>query len=181
MSEEIKDSPVTTDQSTEVESASTEVNVDWQKRYKEEVKSSKNYRQRAQSAEGKLETRDKETEKQRKLKMEEDGKLKELLVEQDKMIEDLKVKADAGEQLLKDQHNRALEELPEEDREDFVDLPLKQLLKVVNKFKVTEAIRPEIPSVKGAVKNVVSNKPYASMTEAEREQWHNDRVANLKS
>ena len=181
MSEENKDSQVTTDQSTDVGSTSTEVVVDWEKKYLEEVKSSKGYRSRAQNAEGKLEKKDMESEKARKLKMEEDGKLKELLTEQDKVIETLKVKAEAGEQLIKNQHTQALEQLPEEDREDFADLPLNQLLKVVNKLKATEVVRPEIPSVKGATKNITSNKPYASRSEAEREEWHNNTVANMKT
>ena len=81
MSEENKDSQVTTDQSTEVESTASDEVMDWEKKYQEEVKSSKGYRQRAQTAEGKLETKNVESEKVRKKKMEEDGKLKELLAE----------------------------------------------------------------------------------------------------
>ena len=153
MSEEIKDSQVTTDQSTEVESTTTEEVVDWEKKYQEEVKSSKGYRQRAQNAEGKLNKQDKESETARKKKMEEDGKLKELLSEQDKMIETLKVKAEAGEDLLKSQHDQLLAQLPEDDREDFADLPINQLSKVVAKLKAKEQIKPEIPSVKAALKS----------------------------
>ena len=110
-------------------------------------------------------------------KMEEDGKLKELLTEQDKVIEILKVKADAGEQLLKDQHTRLLEQLPEDDREDFADLPINQLAKVVSKLKATESIRPEIPSVKGAVKG--ESKPlknFWSMNKEDQDANWNDTV-----
>ena len=152
MSEEIKDSQQTTDQSTGVESTASDEVMDWEKKYQEEVKSSKGYRQRAQSAEGKLETKNVESEKVRKQKMEEDGKLKELVSEQDKIIETLKVKAEAGDKLLKERHTQLLEELPEEDREDFADLPYNQLSKVVAKYKALETVKPEIPSVKGAVK-----------------------------
>ena len=135
-----------------VESNISEEMIDWEKKYQEEVKSSKNYRTRAQTAEGKLDISAKEAEKARKKKMEADGELKELLAEQDKTIEALRVKADAGDQLLKDQHTRLLEQLPEDDREDFADLPVNQLEKVVNKLKASQSVKPEIPSVKGAIK-----------------------------
>ena len=169
MSEESKESQVTSDQTADAGSVTTDVVVDWEKKYQEEVKSSKNYRTRAQTAEGKLDKSDKETEKARKKKMEEDGKLKELLVEQDKTIEALRVKADAGDQLLKDQHTRLLEQLPEDDREDFADLPTNQLAKVVNKLKASQSAKPEIPSVKGAIKSEdLSFKDLSKMTPKER-------------
>ena len=180
MSEEIKDSQQAKDQATDVKSTTQDAVIDWENKYQEEVKSSKGYRLRAQKAEGTLEKNNQTLEKARTVKMEEDGKFKELIAEQNQLIETLKVKADAGDQLLKDRHTQLLEQLPEVDREDFADLPAKQLEKVVNKFKATELIKPEIPSVKGAIKNVSLDKPYASMTEAEREQWHNDTFASLK-
>ena len=54
MSEEITDSQATEDQSAVVESVTTDEVIDWEKKYQEEIKSSKGYRQRAQTAEGKL-------------------------------------------------------------------------------------------------------------------------------
>ena len=153
-----------------VESNISEEMIDWEKKYQEEVKSSKNYRTRAQTAEGKLDISAKEAEKARKKKMEADGELKELLAEQDKTIEALRVKADAGDQLLKDQHTRLLEQLPEDDREDFADLPTNQLAKVVNKFKAIQSAKPEIPSVKGAIKSEdLSFKDKSKMTPKQRE------------
>ena len=82
MSEENNVSQATTDQQAEAELTTTDVVMDWEKKYQEEVRSSKSYRQRAQTAEGKLEKQEKETESTRKKKMEEDGKLKELISEQ---------------------------------------------------------------------------------------------------
>ena len=157
MTEENQNNQAVTDQATEVGSTLSEEKVDWEKKYHEEVNQSKSYRARAQTAEGKLEKSTKESESKRKQKMEEDGKLKELLAEQDKVIEVLRSKAEAGDQLLKDQHAILLEQLPKDDREDFSDLPINQLRKVVAKFKVAETVKPEIPSVKGAVKG--SDKP----------------------
>jgi len=139
-------------QTTDVESNASGEVMDWEKRYNEEVKSSKGYRSRAQKAEGRLEKHDVESETARKLKMEEDGKLKELVSEMENQIETLKVKADAGDAMIKDRHEKLLLELPEEDREDFEDLPTNQLEKVVAKFKTSETVKPEIPSVKAAVK-----------------------------
>ena len=181
MSEENIDSQATTDQSTEVESTTTEEVVDWEKRYQEEVKSSKGYRQRAQSAEGKLETKNIESEKVRKKKMEEDGKLKELLTEQDKLIETLKVKAEAGDKLLKDRHTQLLEQLPEDDREDFADLPYNQLSKVVAKFTALETVKPEIPSVKGAVKgNTQPLQNFWEMSKEDQDANWDDTLAEYK-
>ena len=181
MSEEIKDSQPTTDQSTEVGSTASDEVMDWEKKYQEEVKSSKGYRQRAQSAEGKLETQNIESEKVRKKKMEEDGKLKELLAEQDKLIDGLKVKADAGDKLLKDQHTQLLEQLPEDDREDFEDLPYNQLSKVVAKLKAAESVKPEIPSVKGAVKGNTENlQNFWEMNKADKDANWDDTLAEYK-
>ena len=177
MSEEINKSQETEDPSAVVESITTDEVINWEQKYQEEVQSSKGYRQRAQNAEGKLDKQDKESEKARKKKMEEDGKLKELIAEQDKVIEILKVKADAGEQLLKDQHTRLLEELPENDREDFADLPINQLSKVVAKLKAAESIKSEIPSVKGAVKGAEKPlKNFWAMNKEEQDANWNDTV-----
>ena len=168
MAEENTNNQQVEDQKAEAESIKTDEIVDWEKRYQDEVKSSKGYRQRAQAAEGKLDKQDKDAEKNRKTKMEEDGKLKELIAEQDKVIDILKVKAEAGDKLLKDRHTELLNQLPEEDREDFADLPTNQLGKVVAKFKTTETVKPEIPSVKGAVKG--TEKPIKNFWEMSKDE-----------
>ena len=168
-------------QSTDVESTPADVVVDWEKKYIEEVKSSKSYRLRAQKAEGVLEKNGKESEKARKLKMEEDGKLKELVTEMEQQIETLKVKADAGEVMMKAEHDRLLGELPEEDRPDFEDLPTNQLRKVVAKLKANETIKPEIPSVKAAVKpNPEQTKNIWDMPREERNANFDDAKAQYQ-
>jgi hypothetical protein len=152
MTEESANNQEVKDRATDVAATTSDAVVDWEKKYNEEVKSSKSYRSRAQKAEGKLEKHDVESEAARKLKMEEDGKLKELVSEMEQQIETLKVKADAGDAMVKDRHEKLLLELPEDDRADFEDLPTNQLEKVVAKLKASEAVKPEIPSVKAAVK-----------------------------
>ena len=112
--------------------------------------------------------------------MEEEGKYKELNTELTTKIDKLQEQNAYFMELENKERDNLLGKLPEDDREDFVDLPLNQLSKVVNKFKTTEVIKPEIPSVKGAIKNVSINKPFSSMNEAEREVWHNEQTAHLR-
>lgn len=77
---------------------------------------------------------DQEKEAMRQKKLEEDGKLKELLSEKDNMIKDLKVKAESWDKYKADRRDVLLSKLPESDREDFADLKLSQLEKVISKL-----------------------------------------------
>ena len=172
MNEENQASQTTTDQSTGVETSTQNAVVDYEAKFHDEVKSSKSYRQRAQNAEAEIAKFRKDTDKVRKTKMQEDGKLNEVIEEHKKDIEALKVKADRGDELLKTERERLLNKLPEGDREDFSDLPLNALNKVVSKLSVAQTSNEELPAVKGAVKAPAFNKPWAEMTEKERRDYH---------
>lgn len=73
-------------------------------------------------------------EKARELKLKDDGKLKELLDEKETLISDLKGKAESWDAYKANRRDALLSKLPEADREDFADLNLKQLEKVVDKL-----------------------------------------------
>ena len=105
------------------ESNTSEEVINWEKKYHEEVKQSKSYRSRAQDAENNLNKYNKKQETEQRKKLEDDGKLQQIIDEQDNLIKDLKVKADYGIQLETSQKKELLEQLPEGDREDFIDLP----------------------------------------------------------
>ena len=71
-----------------------------------------------------------------------------------------------------------LEKLPEEDREDFSNLSLSQVRKVVSKMTQT---KPEtLKEVHGAVKTVKIDKPYGEMSETEKRQYHAQVLNNIK-
>ena len=115
-----------TDPSAEAESNASGEVIDWEKKFHEEVKQSKSYRIRAQDAEGNLDKYNKKQESSRKKKLEEEGKLQQVIDEQDSLIVQLKEKAEYGVQLEKSQKQDLLNQLPEDDRVDFEDLPVNQ-------------------------------------------------------
>ena len=72
MTNENTDSQPAIDPSAEVESNTQDAVLDWEKKYHEEVKQSKSYRQRAQDAESNLDKYNKKQESSRKKKLEEE-------------------------------------------------------------------------------------------------------------
>lgn len=137
----------------------------------------KKMRQRAQEAEKQLSDLKAQVNEQKTAQLEEQGKYKE-------MYENLKTKATAWENDSKEynkfvnaEKETLLNSLPEDDRETFKDLKLTQLKKVVDKVLV----KPEAPKViHGNVSpaNSLQNKSFNEMTDAEREQWHNQIVSS---
>tara|TARA_Y100001963_G_scaffold159868_1_gene265851 strand:- start:12244 stop:12780 length:537 start_codon:yes stop_codon:yes gene_type:complete len=144
----------------------------------EEKAYAKKQRQRAQEAERKYNELAAKMEEQKNAQLAEQGKYKE-------MYEDLKTKATAWEndsneyrKFVDSEKSNLLESLPEDDRDDFKDLSLTQLKKIVSKVQT----KPEKPSVvRGDVgTNIEMNKTFKEMTEAEREKWHQSML-NKKS
>ena len=79
MTEENVNNQAVEDQTAVAESAVSDENVDWEKRYNEEVKQSKSYRTRAQNAEQNVKKLQKSTEASNRKKLEEEGKLQEII------------------------------------------------------------------------------------------------------
>lgn len=132
----------------------------------------KKQRKRAQAAEEELAALKSQIEERNTEKLAQQGKYKEMytdLLEKSKVWE---THSREYQSLINTEKGDLLEQLPEEDREVFKDLGLKQLRKVV--AKVTTP-KPDVPkAVPGTVKDQpVEQKKYAEMTPQEREVWHN--------
>tara|TARA_B100000519_G_C14260350_1_gene447436 strand:- start:1468 stop:2010 length:543 start_codon:yes stop_codon:yes gene_type:complete len=81
-------------------------------------------------------------DKAREQKLKEDGKLKELLDEKESLISELQGKAESWDKYKADRRDVLLSKLPESDRDDFADLNLKQLEKVVDKLSANTQSAP---------------------------------------
>ena len=165
-----------TDPSAEAESNASGEAVDWEKRYHEEVKQSKSYRTRAQDAEGNLDKYNKKQDAARKKKLEEEGKLQQVIDEQDALIVQLKEKAEYGVELEKAQKQDLINQLPEDDRADFEDLPVNQLKKIIPKLVAAQTVKPEIPSIKGSVNTLSLDKPWGQMNDAEKRAFYSQKA-----
>ena len=164
-----------TDPSAVAESNNSDELIDWEKKYHEEVKQSKSYRSRAQEAESNLEKFNSAKEAERKKKLEASGKLQQIIDEQDVLINDLKSKAEYGIKLEQTEKENLLQQLPEDDRPDFEDLPYIKLKKIIPKLVASQKPRPEIPSIKGGVSNLKLDKPWGEMSEVERRAFYAEK------
>ena len=176
MTKENTDIQQNIDPSAEAESNASGEVIDWEKKFHEEVKQSKSYRTRAQEAEGNLEKYNKKQESSRKKKLEEEGKLQQVIDEQDALIVNLREKAEYGIQLEKSQKQDLINQLPEDDRADFEDLPVNQLKKIIPKLIAAQTAKPEIPSIKGSVNTLSLDKPWGEMSDAERREFYTQRA-----
>lgn len=133
----------------------------------------KKQRQRAQVAEEELANLKKDLAEKKTAQLAEQGKYKEMYTELADKARGWEADAKEYQSLVKSEKNDLLEQLPEEDREVFKDLGLKQLRKVV--AKVTTP-KPDVPkAVPGTVKDQpIEQKQYADMTPEERATWHNN-------
>ena len=165
-----------TDSTAAAESNASGEAIDWEKKYHDDVKQSKSYRSRAQEAEGSLEAFNKKQDANRKKKLEAEGKLQQIIDEQDILIKDLSKKADYGIELEKSQKQDLINQLPEDDRADFEDLPVNQLKKIIPKLVAAQTSKPEIPSIKGSVNTLSLDKPWGQMNEAERRAFYSHKA-----
>ena len=165
-----------TDPSAEAESSASGEAIDWEKKFHEEVKQSKSYRTRAQDAEGNLDKYNKKQESARKKKLEEEGKLQQVIDEQDTLIVKLKEQAEYGVQLEKSQKQDLINQLPEDDRADFEDLPVNQLKKIIPKLIAAQTAKPEMPSIKASVNTLSLDKPWGQMNDAEKRAFYTQKA-----
>ena len=115
-------------------------------------------------------------ENRRTKKLEEDGKLNELLAEFKSENESLKPIADRYKQTL-------VNGLASDDeRKEYLSTKSVDFLEELTKEKAAMT-PPAIDNPQeslGSVRKVVSSKPYASMNEAERQEWHESQTAHLR-
>ena len=122
-------------------------------------------------------------EKRRGTKLEEQGKLKELLTEKESTIDNLNSKLESKTGIVNNYKQDLVNGLASNDeRKEYLSTKSVDFLEELTKEKAAMT-PPAVANPKeslGAVRKVVSNKPYASMNEAERQEWHESQTAHLR-
>ena len=148
-----------------IESTSDNVNV------AEFITESKKYRQRAQKAEERLDKLQKRMDADRQKTMEENEQWKELAEERGNEIAQLKPIVERANALEATMRDELLSDFPEEDRDDFKDLPMPTLRKVHGKLQKQRPAKTETSS---AGVSSTPSKKMGDMTDAERRSnWSN--------
>ena len=160
----------------------TEETVDYEALYKQEVVNSKKLRKRSQDTESKLtnfETKQTEIEE---AKLKESGEFKTLLDKRDSEIKDLKLKATAYDDLLESEKTAILDKMTEEDKEQFGDLPLKQLKAIDKKLNDSVSQNQQSNILSNAVSNNAKDLPkdWTTMDERDRRKYWDDIVASAR-
>ena len=167
-------SQMATESSQDDNTQASEDTRDYKSLYLKEVENSKNQRslkQKFRNENDKFKTKQEEIRK-KEMSVQE---LNNELTAKTKSYEEQLSKYKERDEIEK---TELLEKLPEEDREDFSNLNLTQIKKVVK--RLTQAKPETLKEVHGAVKTVTLDKPYGQMTEAEKRSWHN-QVLNQKN
>ena len=115
-------------------------------------------------------------ENRRTKKLEEDGKLKELLAEIKSENESLKPIAGRYKQTLVNGLTS------DDERKEYLSTKSVDFLEELTKEKAAMAPPPvDNPQESlGSVRKATSTKNYASMNEAERQEWHESQTAHLR-
>ena len=145
--------------------------VDYKSLYLDEVQNAKKLRKRAQDAEVTVQdaTKEKETLKVKTLKEQE--KYKELY----ESAAPFKEKWEAHESTRRE---ALLSKLPEEDREKMGQKDLETLEYIASMKEESKPVNPQHQA--NASRQVVIEKPFAMMDEAERQAWHEAQTAHLR-
>ena len=145
--------------------------VDYKSLYLDEVQNAKKLRKRAQDAETTIQETTKTQETLKVKQMKEQEKYKEL-------YESTAPFKDKWESYESKRRESLLSKLPEEDRESLGQKDLDTLEYIV---KVKEEAKPVNPQHQAnASRQVVIEKPFAMMDEAERQAWHEAQTAHLR-
>ena len=160
----------------------TDDTVDYEALYNAEVKNSIKLRKRSQDTESKLtnyETKQTEIEE---AKLKESGEFKTLLDKRDSEIKDLKLKATAYDDLLESEKTAILDKMTEEDKEQFGDLPLKQLKAIDKKLNDSVSQNQQSNILSNAVSNNAKDLPkdWTTMDERDRRKYWDDIVASAR-
>ena len=179
----------TTDQQVEetqneqvAQTTESDETVDYEALYNAEVKNSIKLRKRSQDTESKLtnyETKQTEIEE---AKLKESGEFKTLLDKRDSEIKDLKLKATAYDDLLESEKTAILDKMTEEDKEQFGDLPLKQLKAIDKKLNDSVSQNQQSNILSNAVSNNAKDLPkdWTTMDERDRRKYWDDIVASAR-
>ena len=138
------------------------------------IAESKKYRTRAQDAEARIAKMEKKMAKAEEAKLKEKEDFKTLYEKVSSENESLSSVAEKWTKYEQTKRASLLEKHPEEDRESLQGLPLDTLEFVTNKIN---GVKANPPQVSGRTKNVVTQKPFADMTDAERREWHKQVIS----
>ena len=169
-------SQMATESSQDDNTQTSEDTRDYKSLYLKEVENSKNQRslkQKFRNENDKYKTKQEEIRKN------------ELSVQE--LNNELTAKTKAYEEQLSTYKERdeiekteLLQKLPEEDREEFGDLSLSKIKKLVT--RLTQTKPDTLKEIHGAVKPVKMDKPYSQMSDEERRAYYtqvaNDRLNN---
>ena len=135
------------------------------------------YKTQRNEAREELAKRDTSDEKRRITKLEEDGKLKELLAEIKLENESLKPIASRYKQTLVNGLTS------DDERKEYLSTKSVDFLEELTKEKaaMTPPVVANPQESLGSVRKVASTKNYASMNEAERQEWHEQMTGHLKT
>jgi len=140
-------------------------------------------KEKIRTLEAEISKRDADSEKRRTKKLEEDGKLKELIDEHSSTIDKLNSRLESQMGIVNNYKQNLVNGLTSDDeRKEHYATKDVSFLEDLTKEKATMT-PPAISNPKeslGAVRKTVSNKPYASMNEAERQEWHEGQTAHLR-
>ena len=142
------------------------------------IAESKKYRSRAQDAEARIMEMEKKFKKAEESKMKEKEDFKTLY---EKVSSENEANASKVEKWTKYEETRRaslLEQHPEEDRESLVNLPLDTLEFVTNKIKNS---KPNAPEVIGRSKDILPNKNWKDMTDAEKRAYYTAKAGGVNS
>ena len=142
------------------------------------IAESKKYRKRAQDAEARIAKMEKTMAKAEEIKLKEKEDFKSLYEKVSSENESLSSVAEKWTKYEETRRASLLEKHPEEDRESLVNLPLDTLEFVTNKINGAKANAPEVV---GRTKNVVNNKSFSEMTDAEKREWHRNITSSIST
>ena len=152
---------------------------EWRERYYSEVENAKKLRARAQGAESKVESFEKEAEKARRKKMEDDGELKELVATLNAELEDTKAKAEKWDSHVTSTRSSLIEQLPEDEREEASKLPLDSLRYLVSKVTAPPSDgdddfppRPPVATPSSNLRDPAARKFHEMDENEKRENWN---------
>ena len=141
------------------------------------IAESKKYRSRAQDAEARIAEMEKTLAKANEEKLKEKEEYKTLYEEASSKIDNLSANADKWDKYEDNRRALLLEIHPEEDRDQLKSLDLDTLEFVTNKIKNN---KPNAPQVVGRTKDVVIDKRYVDMNDAERRVWFEQQMNSHK-
>lgn len=165
-------------QSQETQETTGQTSEDFQTKYRNEVDQSKKYRERAQTAETKLQELETVAEAARKADLEKRGEFETLAKELKTKLEKAQARADAFDEFESTRRTALLDKLPD-DRKKFAE---SMSLENLEEFVTLETAQAT-PSNEGRPtqrKPSTEHKGYHEMTPAEREKNWDAYVGQFK-